>query len=178
MESSRRLDCPTLTLSLVPAFTVLVHLSTCCRTAWRCQLVTLQSSHLPGVLNWDSISQACGLRIAKVQPGQPRGCCGPGVSRRREQQLGLAEHNRVCDGRSGFGFHFFLVQFTQTYGSGGVSPQHTSYPLPKSSNVSWWHTALKAVVLTVVWLEMMRMLMWGFTPSLRGRLRNKGFMAS
>lgn len=31
----------------------------------------------------------------------------------------LVEHNRACDG---FGFHFFLVQFIQTYESGGISP--------------------------------------------------------
>lgn len=143
-----------LALSFVPASTMLFHLSTCCRTAWSCQLVTLQSSHLPGVLNWNNVSEAFDSRTAKVGSGQSHDCCGPGVSRRREQ-LGLAELHRVCDGHRRFGFHFFLVQFTHTYGSGGILPQHTSYPLPESSNVSWWHRALKAVVLAVVWLEMM-----------------------
>ena len=56
-------------------------LLTCCRTAWKCQLVTLRSSHLLEALSWDSISQVLGVGIAKVCLGQP-----PGLAWSRGQQ--------------------------------------------------------------------------------------------
>lgn len=61
-------------------------------------MVMLWSSHLPGVLSWDSVSQVFGMGIAKVCLGSPWGWRGPGDSRRRGQWLRLAELNRACGG--------------------------------------------------------------------------------
>lgn len=98
MKGSKRLDRLVLALPLAPASTALFRLSTCCRKAWKCQVVMLWLSHLPGVLSWDSVSQVFGMGIAKVCLGSPWGWCGPGDSRRRGQWLRLAELNRACDG--------------------------------------------------------------------------------
>ena len=73
VEGRKRLDRLVLALLLAPVSTTLFRLSTRCRRAWKCQLVTLRSSHLPGVLSWDSISQVLGMGIAKVCLGQPLG---------------------------------------------------------------------------------------------------------
>lgn len=72
-EGDQRMDRPVLALLLAPASTVLFQLLTHCRTAWKCQLVTLQSSHLLEVLSWNSVSQAFGVGIAKVRLGQHPG---------------------------------------------------------------------------------------------------------
>lgn len=73
VEGDQRLDHPALALLLASASAPLFWLSTNCRTAWKCQLVTLWSLHLLEASSWDSVPQVFGVGIAKVCLGQPPG---------------------------------------------------------------------------------------------------------